>query len=198
MTETDEALREMLERLNRGEEEAARTVFETYGPYLRMVVHRRLSTPLRSKVDSEDIVQSVWVDLLHVFRQGKDRFPDVNRLRAFLTRAACNRLIDRHRQHASTIRRERPMVDGECDQVPSVDPDRPEDLVLAEELWARIMASCPPSHHDLIRMKREGLDVAEIAERTGLHPSSVRRILYDLARRLGIARAGERDGRAAP
>ena len=37
-------------------------------------------------------------------------------------------------------------------------------------------------------MKRQGLPLAEIAGTTGLHEGSVRRILYDLARRLAITR----------
>ena len=72
---------------------------------------------------------------------------------------------------------------------------RPSEVAQADELWDRILATCPPAHRELLRLKREGLAVAEIAERTGLHPSSVRRILYDLARRLGIARASDSTGR---
>jgi DNA-binding IclR family transcriptional regulator len=38
------------------------------------------------------------------------------------------------------------------------------------------------------------LSLAEIAQRTGLHESSVRRILYEIARRLGLKQpAGSSD-----
>jgi DNA-binding CsgD family transcriptional regulator len=40
----------------------------------------------------------------------------------------------------------------------------------------------------VVRLRREGRTVDEIAAQTGLHPSSVRRLLYDLARRLGVRR----------
>jgi RNA polymerase sigma-70 factor (ECF subfamily) len=46
-----------------------------------------------------------------------------------------------------------------------------------------MLALCPPAHHELLRLKRQGLGLAEIAARTGLHESSVRRILYNLASR---------------
>jgi DNA-binding IclR family transcriptional regulator len=36
----------------------------------------------------------------------------------------------------------------------------------------------------------QGVPLAEIADRTGLHQSSVRRILYELAKRLAAARQG--------
>ena len=47
-----------------------------------------------------------------------------------------------------------------------------------------MLTLCPVSHRDLLLMRRQGCSLAEIAQRTGLHESSVRRILYDLARRL--------------
>jgi RNA polymerase sigma-70 factor (ECF subfamily) len=46
------------------------------------------------------------------------------------------------------------------------------------------MVLCPPAHRELLRLKRQGYALAEIASRTGLHEGSVRRILYELARRL--------------
>ena len=53
----------------------------------------------------------------------------------------------------------------------------------AEELWEQMIASCRPAHRDVLRLKRQGCSLAEIAAQTGLHPSSVRRILYEVARR---------------
>jgi RNA polymerase sigma-70 factor (ECF subfamily) len=54
----------------------------------------------------------------------------------------------------------------------------------AEELWQRMLALCPPAHQQVLHLKREGLPLEEIAERTGLHVGSIRRILRTLARRL--------------
>ena len=55
-----------------------------------------------------------------------------------------------------------------------------------------MLAICPPGHHDILRHKRQGLPLAEIAARAGLHEGSVRRILYDVARRLANVREGVR------
>ena len=43
---------------------------------------------------------------------------------------------------------------------------------------------CPPEHHEVLVLRREGLPLVEIAARTGLHEGSVRRILRRLAREL--------------
>ena len=57
-----------------------------------------------------------------------------------------------------------------------------------------MLALCPPAHRPLLDLKRQGCSLAEIAAQTGLHPSSVRRILYELARRLAVASEREQRG----
>jgi RNA polymerase sigma-70 factor (ECF subfamily) len=69
-------------------------------------------------------------------------------------------------------------------QSSSEETSRPSQVAQADELWQRMLRLCPPAHHELLRLKRQGCSLAEIAERTGLHESSVRRILYELARRI--------------
>jgi DNA-directed RNA polymerase specialized sigma24 family protein len=51
-----------------------------------------------------------------------------------------------------------------------------------------MLEECPPAHREILILKRQGLLLSEIAARTGLHEGSIRRILYDLARRLAIPR----------
>jgi RNA polymerase sigma-70 factor (ECF subfamily) len=181
-------LAELLERLHRGEDEAAAAVFRTYEPYLRMVVRRQLSAALRAKFDSADIVQSVWADLLRGFRGAGWTFPDPEHLRAFLVKATRNRFIDRLRRHLGELEREQPLLDSEAAGVPpSAEPD-PSDVAQANDVWERLVATAPPTHAEVLRLKRSGKSLAEIASATGLHESSVRRILYDLAKKLEVVR----------
>ena len=91
-------LDDLIERLNKGDIAAAERAFMAYEPYLRMAVRRRLSGALRTKLDSMDIVQSVWADVLSGFRDAGWRFADRSHFRAFLVKVARNRLIDRRRQ----------------------------------------------------------------------------------------------------
>jgi RNA polymerase sigma-70 factor (ECF subfamily) len=177
-----EPLEVLLDRLSRGDEQAAEQVFRTYEPYLRKVVRRQLSARLRAKFDSVDIVQSVWVDILQGFRQAGWRFTDAAQLRAFLVKATRNRFIDRYRQHHQALERERPLAqDGGAPEPASRQP-RPSEVVRAADLWEYLLGRCPPEHHELLRLKRQGLSVPEIAARVGLHEDSIRRILRQLAR----------------
>jgi RNA polymerase sigma-70 factor (ECF subfamily) len=192
----DEQLQALVDDLNRGDERAIQRAFQAYEPFLRMVVRRRLPSPLRARIDSSDIIQSIWADLLPGFRRGGWRFPDATRLRSFLVRATRNRLIDRQRQHGPDLDRERSIASGDLRILPAPETERASQQAQAGDLWERMLASCPPSHRDVLLLKREGLTSAEIADRVGLHEASVRRILCDLARRLGVAaKAGPSAGR---
>jgi RNA polymerase sigma-70 factor (ECF subfamily) len=152
------------------------------------MVRRRLTPALRAKFDSMDIVQSVWADVLEGFRDADWEFKDRDRLRAFLARVTYNHFINNCRRHNTAIERERPLMGEAPADIASASQPRPSQLAQADELWDTMMRLCPPAHHELLRLKRQGFSLSEIATRTGLHEGSVRRILYDLARRLSAER----------
>jgi RNA polymerase sigma-70 factor (ECF subfamily) len=180
-------LDELIDRLNQGDTAAAERAFLAYEPFLRMAVRRQLTGPLRAKLDSMDIVQSVWADVLSGFREAGWRFTDRSHLRAFLVKVARNRLIDRRRQHSRACQQERTLGDTAPYELPAPQP-RPSEVAQGNELWKRMLECCPPAHREILVLKRQGLRLAEIAARTGLHEGSIRRILYDLARRMAVSR----------
>ena len=190
---SSEQLDRLLEKLNHGDPSAAEQVFRTYEPYLHMLVRRQLRSPLRSKFDSMDVVQSVWADLIEGMRGAGWHFSDRSQLQAFLVRLARNRFIDRYRKHKTAISREEPLMDSARADVFVDNTPRPSEVAQRDELWDQMLSLCPPAHHELLRLKRQGLMLAEIAARTGLHESSVRRILYDLAKKVAAARGSSED-----
>ncbi len=183
-----DSLDELIDQLSQGDTNAAERAFVAYEPYLRMAVRRQLSGPLRAKLDSMDIVQSVWADLLSGLRVARWQFTDRWHLRAFLVRMARNRLIDRRRHFRVALENERSLSNNPPEQSPLAHDPRPSEVAQGNELWTRMLEQCPPRHREILILKRQGLTVAEIAVRTGLHEGSIRRLLYDLARRLSISK----------
>jgi RNA polymerase sigma-70 factor (ECF subfamily) len=183
---TGEPLDLLLERLREGDEAAAAQIVEDYEPYLRLVVRRCLPTRLRAKFDSLDVVQSVWVRVLHALRGRAWKVADRGRLQALLVTVARRRLVSRYRHHRAALEREQAGGDG-LEGRPEAREPRPSEVAVADELWQRMLALCPPEHHDLLRLRREGLLLHEIAARTGMHEGSVRRVLRRLARQLALA-----------
>ncbi len=164
-----------------GEDDGFESFIQKYEPYLRIVARRQMSTRVRQCVDSMDVVQSAW---LYVLRKlGSNDCPDSDCLRPLLVRVIEHRLIDRARQQKSSRRREEVVADARQKSRQAAQT-RPSEHAQVAELWQQLLDLCPPQHRQLLERKREGLSLQEIADQTGLHPSSVRRVLYDLAGKL--------------
>lgn len=186
---TADPLEALLDQLPGGDPRVVEQIFVNISPGLRALVRRQLPRALRTKLDSEDVVLSVWTDILDGLRNGRWSFQDAAHLRAFLNRAARNRVVDRQRQHRTALAKERLLSTNDRDSLAAEAAVGPSETLRTEDLWHQLLALCPPAHHELLRLKRQGLPLEEIARRTGLHPSSVRRILYDLARQLAELQA---------
>jgi RNA polymerase sigma-70 factor (ECF subfamily) len=183
----DALLETLLNRMREGDSLAAEQLVRAYEPELRLLVRRRLSRRLRAKFDSLDVVQSVWVHVLRDFRDSGCRIASPAHLRNFLVRVTCNCLTDRLRHYRTALERERPMGEGDLPSAPASTGPCPSEIAQANDLWERMLASCPPEHHEVLRLKRQGLPLGVIAARTGLHQDSVRRILRKVARQLAYS-----------
>lgn len=184
----ENSLDDLLESLAQGDDNATEEVFQRCEPLLRMVIRRQISRDLQARFDAEDILQSIWADLVVGFRAGSWQFNSSAELRAFLILAARNRLIDRARQANAQSRFQTQISHDQFGQVPAHASPTPSEWAQANDLWDQLLDLCPPQHRVIVEKKRDGMSLKEIAESTQLHPSSIRRILYDLARRLGNRR----------
>lgn len=188
----EDSLDRWIERLNDGDLAAVEHVFLAYEPYLRIAVRRRLSRRLRTKVDSHDIVQSVFADMLRGLRTSGWQFAGRAELQAFLRRVATRRIADRYQKHRRLLEREQSLVETLPQNLPHSTLPRPSEVAQGREFWEQVLEACPPAHHEIVRLRMNGLRMSEIADRTGLHEGSVRRILYDLARRLSVSQRSQR------
>jgi RNA polymerase sigma factor (sigma-70 family) len=183
-----ETLSQSIGRLNEGDVDAIERVFLAYEPLLRIAVRRRLSPRLRSKVDSADIVQSVFADLVCGVRDRGWNFTGRAQLEALLRKIAWRRLADRYQKHARAVERERSLDESPSHSLRDRAQARPSQEAQGREFWEQILRAAAPAHHEVVRLRMSGHRMGEIAERTGMHEGSVRRILYELARRLSIVR----------
>lgn len=191
----------LVAKLSSGDMSAAEPLYLEFEPYLRMVVRRNLPRRLRTKLDSADVVQSVWAKLMAGLHNAEWDFANAAQLRAFLLKATRNRLIDRVRQHRQALEREQPLTDTVPANMPRSREPRASEVAQADDLWQQMLLLCPPEHHELLRLKCQGLPLADVAARTGMHVDSVRRVIRQLARQMAIGpRRGPTAGtcRAAP
>src|SRR5207248_1414639 len=175
----EQGLREFLDELADAAPSAAEFVQSRGWPVgwfvAGAVVRRQLPSRLRTRFDSVDIVQSAWRDLLDGFRTAGWRFESARQLQAFLVKVTRNRFIDRCRQHSGSLDREEPLGQVDPHALPPSPQPGPGQVAEANDLWQRLLALCPPEHRELLRLKRAGVPLPEIAARTELHVGSVRR-----------------------
>lgn len=180
----DRDLEILVKRLNQGDAAAAGPLLQHFEPYLRIAVRRHLSGRIRSKFDSEDVVQSAMADLIVHFRRSGCEFEDGSHIRNFLNRVVINRLNDRFRRHRREIVQQQVMLDSELGEISDDGTARPSRDLSRNELWETIMKACPERHREVILLRKEGLRHNQIADRLGLHPSTVRRVIAEVARQL--------------
>jgi RNA polymerase sigma-70 factor (ECF subfamily) len=177
-------LESLVRRLNDGDPAAAGPLLQHFEPYLRMAVRRHLNGRIRSKFDSEDVVQSAMADLIVHFRDSGRAFEDGVHIRNFLNRVVLNRLHDRFRRHRREMVQQKVMHESELGEISDSGNDRPSRDLSRNELWETIMKACPERHRQVILLRKEGLRHTEIAGRLGLHPSTVRRVIAEVARQM--------------
>jgi RNA polymerase sigma factor (sigma-70 family) len=185
----------LLEQFTRGELDACASVFRAHEAYLRALVRRQLPNRFRSKFDSADVVQSAWVHVLRDIRKSVRHFENADHLRAFLTLITRHRLTDRMRQFGRValepLDASTPTTSEQAAPWP-----RPSEQARANDLWERLLELSAPEHHELLKLRRQGMRLREIAARTGFHEDSVRRVIRKLAR--ALATAERQDPAAGP
>src|SRR5262249_25285204 len=127
-------------------------------------------------------------DVLKGYREAGWQFTDQEHLRAFLARVTYNHFANHCRRNRPALEHEQPLAEDDSAAQPECDQPRPSQVAQADELWSTMIAACLPGYRLVLKLKGQGVPLAEIADRTGLHESSVRRVLYELARRLAAAR----------
>jgi RNA polymerase sigma factor (sigma-70 family) len=190
---TGERINDILARVSRGDASVAEQLHAAYAAYIRTVIRRRLSPRLRAKCDSADVAQSVWAQVVRRVEAGW-RVNTEPELRAMLAVIARRRIATRARS---------PLFPAEqaggtaLATVPARREPTPSQVVHATDLWERMLQLCAPEHRDILRLRRDGLPLAEVAARTGLHEGSVRRILRRLFRELAVCESAEHSSASA-
>ena len=183
----DVGLGSLLDRIRRGDEDAARELLARYEAQVRLVVRRQLPRLLRSRFDSLDFLQSVWGSFFRRMRSGAEEFEDPRSLVAFLARAARNKVIDEYRRAASQkgdMRKEEPLwADGQAPRELVGDDDTASEVVEARETLGRLQDLLPEGRRVVLDLRVEGLSTREIGEKLGISERTVRRILEDLRKR---------------
>jgi RNA polymerase sigma-70 factor (ECF subfamily) len=177
MNSSDDSFPELMDRLQQGDSEAARQVFERFAERLLEVARRRLHRRLRRKLDPEDVLQSVFRSFFGRQAGGGFALPSWDRLWGLLvvlTVRKCGRRAVHFRAGRRDLTRE--MSSASDFDLPSPEPS-PQEVLQLTECVHQLLARFHGQQREMIVLRLQGSTVAEISTQLGRSERSVQRVL---------------------
>lgn len=173
----------LVRRLQRGNEDAATRLYLKYARRLMSVARAKSSEELKSRVDAEEIVQSVFRTFFRRAAHGCYDVPPGDDLWKLLLVIALNKVRKAGQYHRAAKRDVR-LTKGaqfiDWSQGGSDELAYKQLALVVEEL----LMTLTPQHRTMMEMRIEGFEVAEIAKRSKRSKRTVERVLQDCKHRL--------------
>ncbi|HQR42325.1 MAG TPA: sigma-70 family RNA polymerase sigma factor [Gemmatales bacterium] len=175
--------RSLLVELHRGEEDAATKLYLRYAERLRALALRQTAGDLRSRVDPEDIVQSVFRTFFRRAAVGHYQVPEGEELWKLFLVIALNKIRSTGAKHHAAKRDARATQSAEAlAEQPATDET---SLTILNLVIEEMLADMPESTRQIIKLRIAGHEVEEIARQVDRSKRSVERVLQDFRTQLG-------------
>ncbi|HEX8200108.1 MAG TPA: sigma-70 family RNA polymerase sigma factor [Isosphaeraceae bacterium] len=183
----------LLRRFRRGQEDGPTLLYLRYAERLRALATAQMAQGLAARVDSEDIVQSVFRTFFRRAAEGQYDVPEGEELWKLLLVIALNKVRAVGAHHRAARRDVRQTVGGESyDRVLGAEANNDEEeLAFLRLVIDEVLAALPSGHRPIVELRIEGHEVAEIAQQVRRSKRTVERILQEFRRRLGAQIHGD-------
>ena len=192
-----ESFRGLIDQLQAGDNTAAAEVFNRFGRRILGLARRQLHSSLRSKVDPEDVLQSVFRSFFSRQRTGRFAIENWDSLWGILmvmTLRKCRRRIQYHRADRRDAQRETSWNENlEAEGDPGLfarDPT-PSEATILVELVGRLMRDLPEEDRAILTLHLHGHTIAEIKAHTGRAMRTIRRVLERIRKQVRTIQADE-------
>jgi RNA polymerase sigma factor (sigma-70 family) len=172
----DSTSRELIERWRGGDERAADELYRRYGEQLLRLVGNHLSARHGAQFDAEDVLQTTFRTLFRRTKRGEFQFDQDSDVYKLLVTIALNKLRRRVRAldtQKRNIRSEVPV--NESMAVGFANGPTLQEAAEFAELLENITSFLTEDQRTLLRLRLEGYDQNEIAEKLGVTDRTVRR-----------------------
>jgi len=191
----EQALIELWRRAD--DQEAARQIVDRYIDRLLALARRRISQRLASRVDAEDIVQSVFRTFFVRLKDGRFTFHEEDDLCKLLVRITLHKTLRQVAFHKAAKRdpnQEAAQGDHCHERLLSVLDREPsaEDAVAFEDELQNFRRLLNPQEQQIIEMRLQGCTNDEIAQALGIYDRKIRRVIErvrEVAEAEGLAAA---------
>jgi RNA polymerase sigma-70 factor (ECF subfamily) len=181
---------ELVERWREGDEHAATVLHERYLMRLLNLVGRHLAGKFNSRLDPDDVVQSVFRSIFRLTREGRFEFEGDGDFWKLLLTMALNKVRNTVRHHqaskrdpaAESISTSSDGVDGYIVNRLSSQPTI-QEIVSFTDMLEQVLKQLDPDQQLLIQYRIEGYTQKEIAEKLQVDDRTVRRMFASIRSR---------------
>lgn len=183
--ETEPSDHSLVRRFRQGNQDAADLLYHRYADRLLTLVQARQFRDLASRVDCEDIVQSVFGSFFRGVSRGMYDAPAGEELWHLFLVITLNKIRAKGVFHRAAKRDVRMTIGGaRIDQYPDGLKSGEHAYVLLKLAVEEALDGLPAQHRLVVQLRMEGHEVAEIAKMMGRGKRSVERILQECRERL--------------
>lgn len=174
--------RVILSMFRAGNEQAARELYERYVDRLLALARKRISQRMASRVDPEDIVQSVFRTFFGRVKKGQFRIADQDDLCKLLVRITVHKTLRQVAFHKAA-KRDPSLEAGQdgysAEGIQRVHDDEPghEDAVAFLDQLEDFLAQLRPEERQILEMRMQGYSNDEIAKKLNIYDRKIRRTI---------------------
>jgi RNA polymerase sigma-70 factor (ECF subfamily) len=178
--------RSLLRRLRGGSEDAATQLYLRYAHRLRALARTKFPADLARQVDVEDIVQSVFGSFFRGANRGDYDVPAGEELWKLFLVIALNKIRAKGAYHRAAKRDVRLTAGGEgLEQLAETPAEQDEAAYAILQLTIdEALERLPQQHKQMLVLRIEGHEVAEIARQVGRSKRTVERVLQECRKKL--------------
>ncbi len=195
MTSNASDFTELLAKARDGDADALNLLARTYERDLRIAARVHLGPALRPYLDSIDLVQSVHRSLIRGLRGDKFDLDNSASLIALALTMVRRKVARQWRRHRRQMR-----LDSQINAMESANDvlatltgrsDEPSRAAAIRDAAARVCRDLDDADRQLLELRLQGWNTAEIAQKTGHTPEALRIRLFRLRKRLAQEGIGE-------
>lgn len=182
-----DASTELIERWRAGDEQAASDLYQRYVERLSGIVTAQLSERFRSRLDADDVVQSVCRSFFRRVSEGQFHFDQDDDVWKLLVTISLNKLRNQIRRHSAakrdaaqeTARRDNTLPDDFYLEKLAATPSPVEAFIFSETI-ERISERLDEKHALMLQLRLEGHSQQEIADQLRTSDRTIRRMLENI------------------
>jgi RNA polymerase sigma factor (sigma-70 family) len=191
----------LVSRWRKGDQDAAKQLFDRYASRLVALARRQISQRLASRLDPEDVVQSVFRSFFGRVKAGKFRIEEQDDLGKLLVRITVHKTLRKVEYHRAAKRDPRletaqgDYANDELLQVLDRDPT-PEAVVAFVDQLDHFLSQLRPEERQILELRFQGYTNGEITKKLGIYDRKIRR-LFERVRGLAEQEGWNVEGQAA-